>query len=74
MGFVDGDDLHSPESIAKMRQGISLDDVDRRPWLDAVAATPGDPVAHPEGIVVACSALKQAYRDSTPLHRHVVPG
>ena len=43
--FVDGDDLHSPANIAKMRQGIPPDDVGRWPWLDAVAATLGDPMA-----------------------------
>ncbi len=61
--FVDSDDLHSPESIAKMRQGIPLDDVDRWPWLDAVGASLSDAEAYPDGVVVACSALKRAYRD-----------
>ncbi len=61
--FVDGDDLHSPESIAKMRQGIPLDDADRLPWLAAVGAILSDATAYPEGVVVACSALKHAYRD-----------
>ena len=36
--MVDGDDLHAPESIVKMQAGIALDDADRWPWLDRVAA------------------------------------
>ncbi len=61
--FVDGDDLHSPASIAKMRQGIPLDDDDRLPWLDAVGAILSDATAYPDGVVIACSALKRDYRD-----------
>lgn len=60
MPFVDADDLHSPASIAKMSAGIPLTDEDRAPWLDrvgaALAATPPP--------VLACSALKRAYRDA----------
>jgi len=57
--FVDGDDLHPPANIAKMRSGTPLDDADRAPWLDAVAAT----LAGSEAPVVACSALRRVYRD-----------
>ena len=56
--FVDGDDLHSRANVAKMASGRPLDDADREPWLDAVAAT----LRRPAG-VVACSALRRAYRD-----------
>lgn len=62
VAFVDGDALHPPANIAKMAAGIPLDDADRAPWLDAVGAT----LAHgavPDGIVVACSALRRVYRD-----------
>ncbi|MFT4030657.1 MAG: gluconokinase [Protaetiibacter sp.] len=56
--FADGDALHPPANLAKMASGIPLDDADRWPWLDAVgerlAASP---------VVVACSALRRAYRD-----------
>ena len=56
--FVEGDDLHSEASKRKMAAGIPLDDADRAPWLDAIAATlSGAPK------VVACSALKRRYRD-----------
>ncbi|MEY2618972.1 MAG: Thermoresistant gluconokinase [Pseudomonadota bacterium] len=64
LDMVDGDDLHLPESIRKMSSGIALDDADRWPWLDRIgeylAASPDDA---PRGRVVACSALKRAYRD-----------
>ena len=56
--FTEGDDLHSPESRAKMAAGIPLEDADRWPWLDRV----GDALAR-QASVIACSALKRAYRD-----------
>ncbi|QEO10793.1 gluconokinase [Protaetiibacter larvae] len=56
--FVDGDALHPPENVAKMAAGIPLDDADRAPWLDAVGARLADPP-----VVIACSALRRAYRD-----------
>lgn len=55
--FVDGDDLHPPENVAKMSAGVPLTDADRWPWLDRVAGVlTGD-------VVAGCSALKRAYRD-----------
>jgi carbohydrate kinase (thermoresistant glucokinase family) len=59
--FVDGDSLHPKSNIAKMAAGTPLTDEDRWPWLQRV----GTEVAAAEGsgIVVACSALKRAYRD-----------
>ena len=59
--FLDGDSLHSPSNVAKMAAGTPLVDADRWPWLDAVGAALAD-AAEP-GLVVACSALKRAYRD-----------
>lgn len=59
--MVDGDDLHLPESVAKMRSGIALDDADRWPWLDRIGAYLAQ--AQTQGRVVACSALKRLYRD-----------
>ncbi|MCH1868146.1 gluconokinase [Nocardioides sp. CFH 31398] len=59
--FEDGDDLHPPANVEKMRAGTPLDDDDRWPWLAAV----GDWLAGTgeAGGVVACSALKRSYRD-----------
>jgi gluconokinase len=59
--MVDGDDLHLTESVAKMRAGIALEDADRWPWLDRIGDYLTQP--HPQGRVVACSALKRVYRD-----------
>ena len=59
--MVDGDDLHLPESVVKMRSGIALEDADRWPWLDRIGAYLSQ--ADAPGRVVACSALKRVYRD-----------
>jgi len=59
--FVEGDALHPAANVAKMAVGIPLDDADRRPFLENVAAAL---VAHREaGVVASCSALKRGYRD-----------
>lgn len=57
--YRDGDDLHSPDAVEKMRLGTPLSDDDRWPWLDRVAAL----LADQGPIIVGCSALKRAYRD-----------
>ncbi|MEV1170242.1 gluconokinase [Nonomuraea sp. NPDC049784] len=59
--FADADDFHPPANIAKMSAGIPLDDVDRRPWLQAIGAWLAAHAA--TGGVVGCSALRRAYRD-----------
>jgi gluconokinase len=61
--FIDGDDLHPPANVEKMRRSEPLTDDDRWPWLDRVAAVLKDGSAHPNGVVVACSALRHIYRD-----------
>ena len=60
--FVDSDSLHPQANVAKMAAGNALTDEDRWPWLHLVGAELASP--HPDGIVVACSALKRAYRDA----------
>jgi len=63
--FEDGDDLHPPGNVAKMAAGQPLDDADRAPWL----ATVGQWLAeHPNGGVIACSALRRPYRDALRGH------
>ncbi|MDQ2067460.1 gluconokinase [Xinfangfangia sp. CPCC 101601] len=57
--FVEGDDLHPAANRAKMAAGTPLDDADRAPWLDRVASALRDRAP----VVVACSALRRAYRD-----------
>ncbi|WP_295501130.1 gluconokinase [Limnohabitans sp. Rim8] len=61
LDMVDGDDLHLPESVAKMRSGIALQDADRWPWLDRIGHFLAQ--APVPGRVVACSALKRVYRE-----------
>ena len=61
--FLEGDELHTAHNIAKMRAGQALDDADRAPWLDAIARQLRDRERFPAGVVLACSALKRAYRD-----------
>ncbi|MCP1372762.1 gluconokinase [Dyella lutea] len=61
--FLDADDLHPEANLHKMAAGTPLDDCDRMPWLDAVAAWIGAGRARGEAGVVACSALRRRYRD-----------
>lgn len=58
--YIDGDDLHSAENIAKMSAGIALNDDDRWPWLTKIGETLA---GHSGTILIGCSALKRVYRD-----------
>ena len=61
--FQEGDALHAPEAVAKMRGGTPLTDEDRAPWLDRVAAVIAGWRARGSGGVITCSALRRRYRD-----------
>jgi gluconokinase len=61
--FLDGDDFHPPQNVAKMAAGTPLTDADRWPWLDRLNKELREREARSESAVLACSALKQAYRD-----------
>ncbi|KAJ7603933.1 P-loop containing nucleoside triphosphate hydrolase protein [Mycena rosella] len=75
--YVDGDDLHPRANVEKMGRGEPLTDADRGPWLSAIRGTAERIVGEqqqrldasaeaeegPHGVVIACSALKRAYRD-----------
>jgi len=61
--FIDADDFHPPSNVAKMRAGIPLDDADRAPWLAALRTQIVGWLKSEANVVLACSALKQAYRD-----------
>lgn len=61
--FVEGDDFHPAANVAKMTAGHALDDADRAPWLRTLADRIRHSAEAGEGLVVACSALKRAYRD-----------
>jgi len=61
--FLDGDDFHPPENVAKMSAGTPLTDADRGPWLDRLNKELREREERGKSAVLACSALKQAYRD-----------
>ncbi|MGE0227205.1 MAG: gluconokinase [Dehalococcoidia bacterium] len=61
--FVDADDYHLPASVERMRAGHALSDQDRRPWLERLAALVTDARSRGTPLVLACSALRRAYRD-----------
>ena len=61
--FFEGDDFHPRSNVVKMSQGIALTDEDRWPWLDRIRQRIGILVASGQNAVIACSALKQTYRE-----------
>jgi gluconokinase len=61
--LLEGDKFHPPANIAKMKAGTPLTDEDRWPWLRAIAAKEDELLAAGQSAVVACSALRRAYRD-----------
>ncbi|ANC30267.1 gluconokinase [Isoptericola dokdonensis] len=62
--FVDADDLHPAHNVATMAAGTPLTDADRLPWLARVADVLSQGADAGEPVVVACSALRRAYRDA----------
>jgi gluconokinase len=61
--FFDGDDFHPEANVAKMAAGTPLTDADRWPWLDRLASEMAVIDGRGENAVLACSALRQVYRD-----------
>jgi len=61
--FVEGDEYHSAENVQRMSAGIPLTDADRARWLRVLALRIREAKDAGTGLVVSCSALKQAYRD-----------
>ena len=57
--FIDADDYHPPQNVAKMKAGIPLEDADRWPWLAHLNRV----LKEEDNAVLACSALKQSYRE-----------
>jgi len=62
--FLDADDFHSPANVEKMRHGIGLTDSDRAPWLAAMHDALEHTLAGDTSVVLACSALKEQYRQA----------
>lgn len=73
--FIEADDFHSPENKSKMQQGQPLTDEDRQAWLSRLVIEIEKAKQQSRTTVLACSALKQAYRDQllrgTPAHRMI---
>jgi gluconokinase len=61
--FHDADDFHPAQSVAKMKSGVPLGDADRWPWLARLNAFLLESEREGKRVVLACSALKQVYRD-----------
>ena len=61
--YIEGDELHPPENIAKMSSGTPLQDKDRWPWFDRIIEASKKETDRGKNVLVACSALKAAYRD-----------
>ena len=62
--FLDADDFHPQANIEKMKHGIPLTDVERAPWLANIHSELLRLAAEGKNVVLACSALKQSYRDT----------
>ena len=61
--FVDADDFHPAANVEKMKHGIPLTDEDRQPWLKVLHNKIAEWSAEKRSVVLACSALKQSYRE-----------
>jgi len=70
--FDDADDFHPPNNITKMRSGTPLNDKDRAGWLEILAMRIENKRKQKENLVLACSALKQKYRDILGINQNDV--
>jgi gluconokinase len=61
--MIEGDDLHPPANVEKMRRGLPLDDADRAPWMDLIVRRMAELHGAGACAVLACSALRVIYRD-----------
>ena len=62
--FADADDFHSAANKEKIKHGIPLTDADRKPWLAALHEEIKRRIAAKRNTVLACSALKESYRET----------
>ena len=70
--FYDADDFHPEENVEKMRAGIALTDEDRRTWLEALHEKIQGWLERGVDTILACSALKQAYREALGVNQSTV--
>ena len=71
--FADADDFHSATNVERMRAGVPLTDQDREPWLATLRDRVAAGLRDGDGLVLACSALRQHYRDAL-VPREAAPG
>ena len=69
--FADADDYHSAANVEKMRNGTPLTDEDRTPWLDKLRSLIAGWIDAGKNAVLACSALKRAYREKLQIDDRV---
>jgi gluconokinase len=69
--FFDADDFHSAANKDKMSRGIALTDEDRKDWLTSLRELLKQNIEAKQSIVLACSALKQSYRDALRINAEV---
>ena len=70
--FYDGDDFHPKKNVEKMRAGIALTDEDRKLWLESLHGNIQHWLRNRQNSILACSALKQAYRDILGVDQNTV--
>ena len=68
--FIEGDDFHSKENIKKMSSGIPLNDLDRMKWLKSIKGEASKRLKK-NNVIIACSALKQIYREKLQLDNSI---
>jgi gluconokinase len=61
--YYDADDFHPQANVEKMKSGVPLNDDDRRPWLETLSHLIRNCLERGENAVLACSALKESYRE-----------
>ncbi len=69
--YIEGDQYHTPENITRMSHGIPLTDQDRAIWLNTLANLISDQLQTNQQAVLACSALKQKYRQQLAVNQQV---
>jgi len=70
--YYEGDNFHPPANIEKLKSGVPLDDADRKPWLESLRDLIRNCLEQGDSAVVACSALKQRYRDFLLVDERVI--
>lgn len=70
--YYEGDNFHPPANIEKLKNGVPLDDADRKPWLESLRDLIRNCLEQGDSAVVACSALKQRYRDFLLVDERVI--